>query len=329
MSRGRKVLIWTISILVLITAVILLGPREPAEMKHSFNPSDLGTGAPASLEGYLAERESRFDDINPGTEKQIVWADPVTKARTDVAIVYIHGYSASAPEIRPVPDLVAEDLGANLYFTRLAGHGRLSTDAMSEATVSKWAADLAEAIEIGRRLGREVVLMGTSTGATLISAVATDESWMENVSAAVFVSPNYAVQSPTSWTLTTPWARYWVPPLAGKRRVWEPDNEGQAQYWTHDYETVALLPMLALVKKVDGMDLSKAVIPAQFIYAETDQVVKPQVTKAVAATWPGASTHIVVGPDDDGDHVIAGDILSPNKTQEVQKAVTAWLRQTL
>ena len=62
-------------------------------------------------------------DIRPGLQKEIVWANPATKTKTPLAIVYIHGFSASKGEVRPLPDKVASALGANLFFTRLTGHG--------------------------------------------------------------------------------------------------------------------------------------------------------------------------------------------------------------
>jgi hypothetical protein len=64
-----------------------------------------------------------------------------------------------------------ESLGANLYFARLKGHGR-SGDAMLEGSVQGWIDDFAEAVAIGRRLGERVVIMATSTGASLATSAA-------------------------------------------------------------------------------------------------------------------------------------------------------------
>ena len=63
-------------------------------------------------------------------------------------------------------DIVAGAVDANLFYTRLQGHGR-SGKAMGEATVEGWINDLAEAEAIGRRIGERMVLVGTSTGGTL------------------------------------------------------------------------------------------------------------------------------------------------------------------
>ena len=91
-------------------------------------------------------------DIRPGLQKEIVWADPATKAKTPLAIVYIHGFSASKGEVRPLPDKVAAALGANLFYTRLTGHGQDGA-AMANGSVNAWINDYAEAIAIGRAIG--------------------------------------------------------------------------------------------------------------------------------------------------------------------------------
>jgi esterase/lipase len=59
-----------------------------------------------------------------------VWANP-DKTKTPCAIVYLHGFSATRQETAPLSDLVAAQLGAYLYYTRLAGHGR-GGEAMAE-----------------------------------------------------------------------------------------------------------------------------------------------------------------------------------------------------
>ena len=102
-----------------ITGLLLFAPREPVTGPLTFTQDRLGE----DLDLYLAAEEGEYDDIIPGTQKRIVWAGEAG-ARTTFSIVYIHGFSATSEEIRPVPDNVAEALGANLYYTRLAGHGR-------------------------------------------------------------------------------------------------------------------------------------------------------------------------------------------------------------
>ena len=86
-----------------------------------------------------------------------------------------------------MPEEVARALGANLFFTRLTGHGRTGA-AMAEATAEDWLADMAEAMEIGRRLGQRVVVIGTSTGGTLAAIAATDPQLNAGLAGTVLIS---------------------------------------------------------------------------------------------------------------------------------------------
>ncbi|MGB7320892.1 MAG: alpha/beta hydrolase, partial [Albidovulum sp.] len=120
-----------------VAGLFAFGPREPLVLVPDFDAQSL----PADLDAYLATREAVFDDIVPGSEKRIVWAgDPGQK--TETAIIYLHGFSATSEEVRPLPDNVASELGANLFFTRFAGHGRTGP-ALSGPTAQDWMVDLA------------------------------------------------------------------------------------------------------------------------------------------------------------------------------------------
>ena len=48
------------------------------------------------------------------------------------------------------------DLNANLFFTRLTGHGR-NQKAMELCSIPNWMKDLHEAIEIGSKIGEKIV----------------------------------------------------------------------------------------------------------------------------------------------------------------------------
>ncbi len=121
---------------------------------------------PAALDDWLRDRESRYDDLVPGTERRIVWVDPGDPAPTELAVVYLHGFSATHRETASLTERVAASLDANAYLTRLTGHGRPGR-ALGRARAEHWFRDTAEAVEIGRRIGRRVVLLGVSTGGAL------------------------------------------------------------------------------------------------------------------------------------------------------------------
>jgi pimeloyl-ACP methyl ester carboxylesterase len=309
---------------VIVAGLWLFGPREPASL--SLPTYDMA--APGDLDAYLTAREAVFDDIVSGTEKSIVWADK-RGTQTDIAIVYIHGFSASAMELQPVPNHVATALGANLFFTRLTGHGRGSM-AMQTASVASWMQDMAEALAIGRRIGRNTIIIATSTGGTLAAAAALDAAAMKHVAGIIFVAPNFGLQNKASPLLTWPFARSWVPLLVGAMRESPPRNPLHARYWTTTYPTVALLPMAALVDRVVRADLASATVPALFYFSTDDKVVRPDKTFAVAGQWGGPVSIVnpVLGPADDTlAHIIAGDIVSPEQNEQAFLKILSWIKQ--
>lgn len=320
-SRRRK-LITLLGLAILVAALVfVLGPRPAADTSLDFDAASL----PADLDAYLTDSEARFTDIKPGNARQIVWAYPASRARTPLAIVYVHGFSASPGEIRPLPDLVASQLGANLYFARLKGHGR-NGDAMLEGSVKGWVNDFAEAVAIGRKLGERVVIMATSTGATLATWAAAQPELMRDVAGLVQISPNYGVQAAGSTLLTMPWAENLVPLIAGGRRSLEPRNAKHAQFWTSEYPTLALLPMAALVDLAGDVDAAGIKVPSLFIYSPQDRVIVPELVRGMAGRWGGPVEIIeVTDSGDPNNHVIAGDALSPGTTETLAVKAVEWI----
>ena len=100
------------------------------------------------LDHDLAASEATVPNLRPDCEKRIVWAG-APGVKTPLVILNIHGFSASPAELRPLPDLVAKELGANIYFARLTGHGQ-DGDAMAAATFADWTRDVAEAVKVAQ-----------------------------------------------------------------------------------------------------------------------------------------------------------------------------------
>ncbi|UWR21460.1 carboxylesterase [Sulfitobacter sp. S190] len=322
----KKLLKWTGRLMVLLVVAVLalwiFGPYEDAALTASFDDTVLEDG----VDTYLAAREAAFDDITDGVQKQVIWAG-APEEKTPWSVVYLHGFSATAQEIRPVPDVVADALGANLVLTRLRGHGR-SGDAMAEGSVAAWMEDTVEALAIAKRVGERVLVISTSTGGTLAAATAVDPTLSEGVAGHVLISPNFAVNNPMAPLLTFPAARYWLPIVAGERRSFEPLNDAQERYWSTEYPSVAVMPMAALVKAVNGLDLRAATAPALFIFADDDKVVSAEATQAAMAEWGGpvvAYKPALGESDDPSAHVLAGDIVSPGQTKPVTNEILRWV----
>lgn len=322
---GRKIAIACLALVLILVAAFLLGPRVAVDTIVTFDPAVIGNDP----EAYLANVEAAVPGIRQGLAKEIVWADPATKAKTSIAVVYIHGFSASKGEVRPLPDIVAAGLKANLFYTRLTGHGRDGA-AMAEGSINAWVNDYAEALAIGRAIGNKVLVIGTSTGASLaVQATATDAA-SQGVAAIAMISPNFGVQASGAEILTMPWGGLIAEMVIGKERGFEPSNDAQRLIWTFRYPTVATLPMAALTRLAREAPVEATTIPALFIFSDADTVVRPDLTREIAARWGGPHELVPVEKSGDPDnHVIAGDALSPETTQVLARRIVVWAQAIL
>lgn len=319
----RRILILLIVLVIAAGVLFAVGPRVPVDTTVTFNSADVGSDPDA----YLASREARFDDIREGLQKEIIWAYPASKAKTPLSIVYVHGFSSSKGETRPLSDIVAKEMGANLFYTRLTGHGR-DGDAMGEATVNAWVNDMAEAVAIGRKIGEKVIIVGTSTGGGIAAWSATEPPMLDQVAGLVLISPNFKIRDSGAALLTLPWGETIARFVAGEERSYEPLNELHARYNTTRYPIKSVLPLAAITALAGAASYEKVDIPALFIISDADKVVVSQETRRVAQIW-GADWEIIPvdNADDPFQHVIAGDALSPSTTVELSEKIIAWIKK--
>jgi alpha-beta hydrolase superfamily lysophospholipase len=305
-----------------LLAMVAVGPR--ARLGEAPAPVDL----PEDLDAYLGRSEQGVPDLRPGDQKEIVWVNG-TPDRTPLSVVYLHGFSADRHEIDPVPRLVAESLGANLYYTRLSGHGR-DGPALGGVRTSDWLRDTEEALAVGARIGERVVVVGTSTGGTLAVWGAARASRREALQALILISPNFQPKNRASRLLLWPWGGLVSRIVVGPERCFEPANHEQARHWTPCYPTRALLPMMALVEAVRTMDVGEIRTPVLILHGEDDQVVDLAETRRVFRDLGSPLKRIYGVPeaDDREHHVLAGRILSPRATGIVTRRIVAFVKET-
>ena len=196
--RAGRVAAWVFMLLTTLVALWALGPR-PSFVERWDEP-DL----PEDLDGWLADRETGVPALRDGDERGIVWFDPDARTRTDLGIVYLHGFSADRHEVEPIISELGAEMQANVFFARLAGHGR-DGPAMAEATVEAWFSDAAEAVAVASRIGRRIVLIGTSTGGTLATWTAARPEVRDRLAALILVSPNFQPKDRNSRIFLQPW----------------------------------------------------------------------------------------------------------------------------
>ena len=318
----NKFIFFLVALIFFITLIFTMH-KNNISFKSSFNINLIGN----DLDQYLKNKESQFSDLKKDVQKKIIWFRK-KNTKTNISIVYIHGFSASLEEVRPLPDLIGKDIKANIFYTRLTGHGR-SSDAMGLSSISNWVNDLHEAIEIGSRIGQKVILISTSTGGTLSAISALNDYLSNTILGYIFISPNFGINHKLANLISWPYSEYWLHLFIGKTRTIKPRNELDKKFWTLSYPTKALIPMARLVKKINNKNFSNVSNPALFYFSMDDEVVEPKKTLEFIENWGGETKTINVKMsefDDKYSHVIAGDILSPGQTEFARKEMVEWIK---
>lgn len=316
MNKSRTAIV---VLLIIVAALWILTPArlQPA-VEELVLPDDLHT--------WLQETESQVADrygLVPGTEKRITRVGEQEK--TPYSVLYLHGFSATRQETAPLAEIVATKLGANLYETRLTGHGR-EREPLTGVRAEDWLQDAIEAFTIAARLGERVVVIATSTGATLAAAML-GHPLMDAVDTLVMISPNFAPRDTNALWLTRPAGPLLAKMLVGDTRSWEPHNEQQARYWSTSYPTTAAIEMMRLV------GLANRHLPADIeqrllmFYSSKDAVIAPAAALSVfEQTGTPQKAAIEIG--DVGDpsyHVLAGDVLSGPTTQQIADEIVEFI----
>jgi pimeloyl-ACP methyl ester carboxylesterase len=289
------------------------------------------------LETYVALQEKEVGNIKEGNESRVIWADSIRQ--TAYALVYLHGFSASPMEGAPVHMEVAKRYGMNLYLPRLSAHGLEDEDAFLELTPSGLMNTAKEALVIGKMLGKKVILMSCSTGATLGIYLMAHHP---DIYAHIMYSPNIEIYDPTAAFMTGPWGENIVRNVVGDFRVPErEENQPDSiralvdQYWYDRYRVEGLIALQALLDMTMTEEVFSGVKQPYFLgyYYKNDtaqdMTVSVEAMKAFHASTrtPDAKKALVAFPDA-GDHVIASPLTSKSY-EEVREATFHYLENTL
>jgi len=271
------------------------------------------------LDLYLARREAQHADVKPEQGKTIIWSHPATRSKTPLSLVYIHGFSASRKDIAPVIETLAGTLGANAFLTRLAAHGRTTPAEFAAVTAQDWLDDAREALAVGRRIGRRVVLIGTSTGA-LLAAMAALEDNSSDIAALVLLSPNFGLRDWRAKFISGPLGRALARFVLGKEHSFHPDSIGHAEFWTTHYPSQAVVALMDLLNHARSIDLGKLKMPVLVIYTDQDTVVD---VAAIRDRFDEiqAPTKLIFDLPEASRHELTGDALAPETVQPVVQRI--------
>lgn len=284
------------------------------------------------VERWLTQREQAHAALKPDNAARIVWADSIP-SRTQWCVVYLHGFSASHHEGAPAHTRFAQRYGCNLLLTRLHRHGLDTPDVFIDLTAESYLNSAREALALGRRLGGKVLLMGTSTGATLALTLAAQ--YPSIVGGLILYSPNVALADPASEILTLPWGLHIARAVLGsKYRSFDADPQTQ-RFWTHRYRIEGLVAMQQLLETTMTESTFENITQPAFVgyYYKNDQEKDDIISIPALKTMfgqlgtPPSQKQIQTFPDA-GDHVIAGSIKS-HAADEVLARTCAFAEQVL
>lgn len=305
-------------VVALFLIVYLLGPK-PEKPEYGMVLPNLPSLD--SLATYVKQKESKHQ-IKPGNGAEIVWADS-SKQQTEYAVVYLHGFSASKEEGNPVHLNFAKSIKANLYLARLADHGIDTLAPMQYFTADKLWETAKEAFAIGKKLGKKVVLVGTSTGGTLALQLA---AAYPEVHSLVLLSPNIAINDDKVWLLNDPWGLQIARMVSGgNERILDGKTPIYKKYWYDHYRLESVVQLQELLESSMTKSLfEKVKQPTLMLYyykneQEQDPVVKVSAMlkmfdelgtpadKKVKQALPNTGNHVM------GSYITSKDIASVEK----------------
>lgn len=307
------ILKWFTGVFLLLLILYLAGPRMPEP--------DLSGGLPQipvgveDLEAYISGREASFP-VKPDNEPKVLWGDSAGQP-TEYVLLYLHGFSASRYEGYPITHNFVEEFKVNAYLPRLAAHGLMSAEPLLDMTPGNLYASAREALSVAHTLGKKVIIMGTSTGATLGLMLAAD--FPEQVSGLILYSPNIRIKQKSAALLSGPWGLQ-IGRLAfgGKYRETQdsPDSK-TCRYWNCRYrvEATVYLQQLLDARMQEG-EFARVKVPVFLAYYYKDEAHQDQTVEVKAALrmfdelgTPADEKEKVALPEA-GSHVIACELTS-------------------
>ena len=306
---------WFGIFLFVLIIVYFLGP-QPSTPKYNNELPNIPADA-MQLEKYIANNESKHK-LKPDNEARILWYNDSTKEKTEYAVVYLHGFSASQEEGDPVHKEFAKKFGCNLYLARLAEHGIDTTVPLANYSAEKSWRSAVEAYAIGRQLGKKIILMSTSTGGTLALKLCIE---FPDISANIMMSPNIAINDPNAWLLNNHWGLQIAHIIVGEQRTVSDTTTLYASYWNSRYSTNALVQLEELLEStMKESTFKKVTQPTLLLYYfkdddHQDDVVKVSAMKRMfnQLATPDSLKRQIALPNAE-NHVLA----SPIKSKDVE-----------
>tara|TARA_R110002049_G_scaffold73909_10_gene190931 strand:+ start:4119 stop:5882 length:1764 start_codon:yes stop_codon:yes gene_type:complete len=286
----------------------------------------------AAIENSINSEEANVKGMKSGNEARIIWSEKYKEKQSPIAFVYLHGFGASGREGEPVMSMLSKNYNANIYVSRLKEHGLDRDDNFINLTPENYIASAKEALEIGKTIGKKVILISTSTGGTLSLKLASEDT---SILGLIMYSPFIGLKNPAFSAILTPEGKAGFIKMNGSEIMKQNRPEEEAKYWSTSYHIngyEALIKML--ITNMTPKTFSKVKVPVFVGYyykneKEQDQVVS---VDAILKMYDGLGTSFdkkkKVAFPKAGNHVIACDLRS-NDWENVYNETVAFIDATI
>ena len=316
------------TVFLILGAIYLVGPRvETPEFSNEIPgvPDNL-----VKLQKWINTKEILQGNVRPGNASKIIFNDSIPQ-KTEYSVIYYHGFTASGMEGDPVHRDISNVLGANLYIPRLFGHGLEEEESMLNFNNDDFWKSGKEALEVAKKLGEKVIILGTSHGGSLALALGDDPS----IEAMLLFGPNIAVFDPKAKLLSKPWGLQ-IGRLVkgGNYHEWEANDE-KKKYWSTKTRLEAMTHMQKFLDvKMRRSVFKKVKVPVFLAYYYKndnlqDKVVSvPAMLKMYDQLGTPDSLKLKQAFPEVGDHVLTSYI-STQYYDVVTKASLAFLSKII
>jgi esterase/lipase len=319
---------WLAGIILVLLIGYFIGskPANPV-----FRPPDVNLPASlADLDKQINDSEKEVKGLKPDNEARIVWADSLSRERTKIVFLYLHGFSASQGEGAPVHRDLAKKYHANLYLSRLQEHGIDRGDStMIGINADEYEASAEKALMIAEKLGNEVIVVGTSAGGALTLFLA---SRHPEIKAIVVYSPCVKLYDKTAVMLDKHWGLQVIRHVKkGSLMKIKSESEAHANYWSLNYRleaVVALQNLLSHTMKPEVFAKIKCPVFLAYYYKNEEEQDKTVSVPAMLKMFDELGTDGTLKQKEPfpeaGNHVIVSYIRSKD-WQSVEKETEKFL----
>ena len=316
----KKILI----VLVVLVALYAVGPHPDAPTLPGPSWTNI-PNEPAAITSFLQAKEAQNGNLKPDNEGQIIYADTANPQKTKTVVLYIHGFSASPMEGNPLHKAIAKSLHANLVLARIEDHGEFPTDStMAKASADKFYQSVENYYALAKKLGDEVIVLGTSFGGAMSLVLATKHP---EIKALMLYGPCIAIKDPTAPLVDNPWG------LQLARAVMRSDfrdipsvSSGHKNFWSLHYRLEGVVAIQNfLTHEMTDATFEKVKVPVFLGYYYQDETHQDNVVsvQAMRDMFPKLGSKIKKEQAFplSGYHVITSDILGKRVDLPIQASL--------